>query len=156
MLKLTLVALALAGAAAAAAPAITPTTIAGAKLGQSQPYYEQLLGKPYAIAELEGNRGRLIFPKRKLTVEFPSNGKADGVVTWNTAYKTAAGVGPCSTAAALVKAYGASLKPFKFQGKLAAYRLGKLSFRIDGGRVAAVMLSAPSLSIFTLLNATEC
>ena len=143
-------------AAAAVAPAIQPASIAGATLGLSQPAYEQLLGKPYAIAKLEGNRGRLIFPKRKLTVEFPSNGKADGIVTWNKAYRTAAGVGPCSPAAALTKAYGSSLKPFKFQGKVAAYRMGKLSFRVDGGRVAAVMLSAPSLSIFTLLNATEC
>jgi hypothetical protein len=147
---------ALAAAAVAVAPAIQQASIAGAKLGLSQPAYEQQLGKPYAVAELEGNRGRLLFPKKKLTVEFPSNGKADGIVTWNKAYRTAAGIGPCSTAAALTKAYGSSLKPFKFQGKLVAYRMGRLSFRVDGGRFAAVMLSAPSLGIFTLLNATEC
>ena len=145
------------GLAAGAAPAITPTSIAGAKLGLAAGDYERLLGKPYAVDQLEGGQWRLRFPKRKLTVEFLAKGKSGaGIVTWNRAYRTAQGVGPCSPASALTGAYGSSLKPFRLAGKIAAYRLGRLTFRVTAGRVTVVMLGVPQLSVFTALNAEEC
>ena len=143
--------------AAASAPAITPSSIAGARLLLGPADYKRILGKPFLVDKLEQNRWRLRFPQRKLTVEFLGpGGNGAGIVTWNRAYRTAAGVGPCSAASALTKAYGSALKPFRFGGKIVAYRLGRLTFRVTAGRVTVVMLGIPQLTIFTALNSEEC
>ena len=44
------------------------------------------------------NYTRLVFPKRKINVYFKDGvDSAIQITTWNKAYKTAAGIGPCSS-----------------------------------------------------------
>ena len=58
------------------------------------------------------------------------------ITTWNDAFRTAAGVGPCSTIDELKAAYGSRLRPSKFntqEGKVYAYTVGKnLLFAANG------------------------
>ena len=117
-------------------PAITQNSIAGATLGLPQSNYEQLLGQPFHTSRgtpqnpgQPDNYSRLAFSKRKLSVYFV-DGADKGVVvaTWNKAYRTAAGIGPCSTIRRLKRIYGKRLKPSKFNtqhGVVSAYTLGK-------------------------------
>lgn len=105
-------------------PAIMPTSIAGAKLGLGANAYKALYGKPYRFEAAKGgdfklpgfqqpsNYTRIVFPKRKTEVYFKDGiDRAVEITTWNKAYRTAGGVGPCSTFAQLKKAYGSKAKP---------------------------------------------
>ena len=50
------------------------------------------------------------------------------ITTWDQRYKTALGIGPCSTVSELKLAYGKQLRPSKFntqRGVVFAYTLGK-------------------------------
>lgn len=114
-------------------PPITQTSIGGAKLGLSASAYKRLLGKPNFKLPLNDPAGkptgwsRLVF--LNVTVYFPSRKTRGAVVTtWARSYKTAAGMGPCSTLTDLRLAYGNRLKPSKFNtqhGVVFAYTLGK-------------------------------
>jgi hypothetical protein len=123
-------------AGAAKAPVITQESIAGAKLGLTASAYKQLLGKPvHKYRGTPGNPGqpedrwRLVFPKRKVSVYFVDGTNAGTEVsTWNKAYKTAAGIGPCSTIKQLKRAYGKRLKQSPFntvKGIAYAWTVGK-------------------------------
>jgi hypothetical protein len=123
-------------AGAAKAPAIRQTSIAGAKLGLPASAYKQLLGKPvHKYRGTPGNpgepedRSRLVFSKRKLSVYFvDGTDAATEITTWNKAYKTAAGIGPCSSIRRLKRAYGKQLKRSKFNtinGLTYAWTVGK-------------------------------
>ena len=105
-------------------PAIMPTSIAGARLGLGANAYKALYGKPYHFEAAKGgdftlpgfqqpsDYTRIVFPKRKTDVYFKDGiDKAIEIVTWNKAYRTAGGAGPCSTFAQLKKAYGSKAKP---------------------------------------------
>ncbi len=130
--------LALIAVASAAAVAIGPHTIAGAKLGKGAAAYKAMLG---AKVRLEtpptgfhdpDNYTRLVFPKRKINVYFKDGvDSAIQITTWNKAYKTAAGIGPCSSVAELKKAYGSKLKRSKWStqnGQTYVYTMGDLLF----------------------------
>jgi hypothetical protein len=104
--------------------AITPSLIARAKLGLGKVAYTKLLGAPVRYQAAGGgtiqepgfqapqNYTRLVFAKRKMDVYFQDGvDHAIEITTWNKAYRTAAGVGPCSTRAQLKAAYGSRLKP---------------------------------------------
>jgi hypothetical protein len=126
-------------AAAFAAPAatITPTSIAGAKLGLRASAYKRLFGTPVRKDALRfpTNWTRLAFTKRKVAVYFPPNGKAVEVATWNAHDTTARGIGPCSSILRLKAAYGTSLKrsPFStIHNRVYAYTVGKLIFAAAG------------------------
>jgi hypothetical protein len=130
--------LSIAAAASAATVAIGPRTIVGAKLGRSATAYKQLLGSsvhldtpPKGFTDPE-NYTRLVFPKRKMYVYFKDDiDKAVIITTWNKAYKTAAGIGPCSTVAELKQAYGSKLKPSKWStqnGNTYVYTMGDRLF----------------------------
>jgi hypothetical protein len=125
--------------AAFAAPTarITPTSVAGAKLGLRASAYKSLFGKPIRKDALRfpKNWTRLVFTKRKVAVFFPPTGKAVQVATWNPSDKTARGIGPCSSISQLKAAYGTSLKPSKyskFGNRVYAYTVGKLIFAATG------------------------
>ena len=79
------------------------------------------------------------------------------MVVWDEQYRTAARVGPCSTAAQLKRAYGTRLRPFRLQGKMVGYRLGRLFFAVeDGKRVGVVQLSSTALPPYAALNSLSC
>ncbi len=68
------------------------------------------------VDHLEGGLKRLVFAKARTEVYFKEGGtKALGVVTWNKAYRTAAGLGPCSRVADLKAAYARKLKPIRLR-----------------------------------------
>ena len=123
-------------AGGAVTPQITQTAIAGAKLGRAPAAYRQALdGTGRWARGVPGNPGipdnyaRLVFRKAKVSVYFVDGTNTGALVTtWNKRYRTAAGVGPCSTLERLKAAYGARLTPSKFNtidGVVYAYTLGK-------------------------------
>jgi serine/threonine-protein kinase len=94
------------------AASISQTAIAGAKLGLPANAYKRLLGGWRAETLTEPNFPALVFHDPKVGVYFPSEGnKAIIITTWNKDYRTAKGVGPCSTLQELKDAYGKELKP---------------------------------------------
>ena len=141
-------------AGAAAPPAITSTSIAGATRGLTVAAYKRLLGGPNRLevakkGSLTGFQDpegwtRLVFPQRKLQVYFDGRPRSVLVTTWNKEYKTAVGIGPCSTVAQLKRAYGSRIRPSKFNtqhGKVYVYTMGDLLFAAaDLTQVTAVGL----------------
>jgi hypothetical protein len=113
-------------AVSASPPSIEQVSITGAKIGLTAGAYEKLFGAPYTTRRAGGDHEitLLRFPSRKVTVMFVRSSKAISVITWNRAYRTDHGVGPCSTLAQLQKAYGAAL----VQDKYGAYDVGNLLF----------------------------
>jgi hypothetical protein len=89
---------------------ITQQEIAGAQLGQRADYYKNLFGG-YRSQELsEVHYPGLAFQEPETAVYFHQGGKrAIIITTWNPRYRTAAGIGPCSTIAAMKKAYGSAV-----------------------------------------------
>ena len=132
--------------------AIQPSSIAGARTGLTKAAYKRLFGSPVLVEHLENDYSRLVFTGRKVEVYF--HGQADaGVVvgTWSRAYRTAKGIGPCASVAALKKAYGARLARVLVGGSPAGYRLGRLVFTVDRGRVRAVSLKTASAPFFVAI-----
>jgi hypothetical protein len=135
-------------AAAAAAPAITQRSIDGARIGLRASSYTRLFGKPSykdTVPDLPTHWSRLVFGPRGLSVYFKgSRPAAADIATWNRTYKTAAGVGPCSTLSELKLAYGAQLKPSKFNtqhGVVYAYTVGKnLIFSVENHSYVGVVV----------------
>jgi class 3 adenylate cyclase len=112
-----------------AAASISENSIAGASLGQLRSGYEHLFGsEPGSGIETQTHFPYLTWDNREIAVYFGQLGGGGVVIdTWNKAYRTAAGVGPCSSFAQVKKAYGSRLKPSRWnkaQGKYYAYTLG--------------------------------
>jgi hypothetical protein len=137
---------------------ITPDSIVGIKLGMTRARATALLVKPIRLDRLENGYQRLVSGKTKVEVYFRTG--AIGVVavtTWNRTLQTAKQIGPCSTVAALKRAYGARLRPFREGGKVIAYRLVDLIFTAEGGRrVGVVALGRGTAAMFVALNAPAC
>jgi Protein kinase domain len=90
---------------------ISQTAIAGTALGRNAAYYEHLLG-PYRETTLQGpGYPTLAFQEPQMAVYFPRKGAGAIIITtWNRGFRTDRGIGPCSTIAALKKAYGSAVK----------------------------------------------
>jgi serine/threonine protein kinase len=90
---------------------ISQTAIAGTKLGNGAAYYTHLLG-PFRKSTLDGpGYPYLTFQQPEMAVYFPTEGTGAIVITtWNKHYRTSKGIGPCSTIAAMKKAYGSAVK----------------------------------------------
>jgi hypothetical protein len=90
-----------------AAPKITESSIDGLGLGHTASYYVKALGG-YKSSILVGPG----FPERsfeqpEVAVVFPKHGKRSSmIITWSRSFRTAAGIGPCSTLAQMHKVYG--------------------------------------------------
>ena len=140
---------------------ISQNAIAGAPLGREPNYYFKHFG-PVAFTMAGGGTDypTMSFQEPEVAVYFPAQkrkGARPGpheraliIATWNKAYRTAAGIGPCSTLAAAQSAYGARWKPsphaivWKHTGGVqSAYVVGKnLIFAItpNGRTILAVGL----------------
>jgi Protein kinase domain len=140
------------GSTPAEAAAITPSSIAGARLGLPESAYAELVGGRRRRDVLpESGHVRLTFVDREVAVYFKGlTDTAVEVTTWNKAYRTTEGVGPCSTLPQVKKAYGTRLKPSNqntIDGHVYAYTVGRsLIFAFNGPpphpaqRVTAVAL----------------
>ena len=90
---------------------ISQTAIAGVKLGQGAAYYTQRLG-PSRKSTLDGpSYPYLTFQQPEMAVYFPpADARAIIITTWNRHYRTAEGIGPCSTVQAMMAAYGSAVQ----------------------------------------------
>jgi len=145
-------------ASAHVAVGITQSSIAGIHLGASRAQARTSMTKPVRLDRLEDGYVRLVSPRQKLESYFRTGTKGAAVVTtWNRRLATGLGIGPCSTVAALKRAYGSRLAPFRQGAKIVAYRLGNLVFTVEGGkRVGVVALGRGPQAVYVALNATEC
>ena len=116
------------------------------------------MGPPVRIGRLEDGYVRLVSPARKVESYFRTGTPGVAVVaTWNRRLRTAEQIGPCSTVAALKRAYGTRLVPFRQGGRVIAYRLGRLIFTVEGGKkVGVVGLGLGRQAMYVALNSTEC
>ena len=137
---------------------VTPGYIVGVKLGMTRAKAEALLEKPVRVDRLEDGYQRLVSGRQKVEVYFRKGAKGVVVVTtWNRTLRTDEQIGPCSTVAALKRAYGKRLLAFRQAGKVVAYRLGDLVFTAEGGkRVGVVALGRGTAATYVALNAPEC
>jgi Protein kinase domain len=97
-------------------PAITQNSIAGATLGHIPSYYKKRFGGWQARVLSEPPLGPgfplLAFQTPEVAVYFPVEGQAAHIMTtWNRDYRTAAGIGPCSTVEEMKEAYGDAVQP---------------------------------------------
>jgi serine/threonine-protein kinase len=102
-------------------PAITQTSIAGARIGLTSASYQHAFGSSGVLVVQPQSNPRhpstnwptLSFDKQRVRVVFGNkNGattRATIITTWNKNFRTSRGIGPCSTVAALLKAYGSSV-----------------------------------------------
>lgn len=90
---------------------ITQTAIAGARTGRTAAFYKKHFGgyRLSALASPPSYRF-LSFQQPSVDVYFPAEGKrAIIIVTWNREYRTAKGIGPCSTLVQMKRAYGSAV-----------------------------------------------
>ena len=88
---------------------ITQTSIDGLELGRTRSYYAQTVKPPGFKGSVLSGPGfpEMSFQVPEIGVYFPKHGKrADMITTWNSNFRTAAGIGPCSTVAEMHRAYG--------------------------------------------------
>jgi tRNA A-37 threonylcarbamoyl transferase component Bud32 len=118
-------------------PQITAASIAGATLGLTNDDYKALFGVGWREEIFEGpNYPTLRYFSRKVAIYFESpGGPAVAITTWNRDFRTAAGIGPCSSIDDLKNAYGNALQPSPentIDGKAYAYVVGHLIFGANG------------------------
>ncbi|HUK95483.1 MAG TPA: serine/threonine-protein kinase [Gaiellaceae bacterium] len=92
---------------------ISQAAIGGAKLGLTPSAYEKHFGQPWTRTLLTNPPyTKFTFPRQKVAVYFRGlTDTAVEITTWNEKYKTAAGIGPCSTITRAKHVYGSRLSP---------------------------------------------
>jgi len=135
------------GGSDSTAPAISQTSIAGARLGLRRAAYERILGRGVPVVQPKDTPGgpsteypTLAFEEPKVWVFFPDGFDATGeiIVTWNEELKTATGIGPCSTIEELKAAYGDEVRP-DYYGTI-----GEKHFMYDVGKNLLFAASGPA------------
>jgi serine/threonine protein kinase len=115
----------------AAPVTITPTSIGGAKLGDTDIALERLWGGNYRKSNLDQpqNYSMLAYTGRALSAYFVGTSvETVEISTSNSADRTAEGIGPCSSVSELKQAYGRRLKPnphMSHKNVVFGYILGK-------------------------------
>jgi tRNA A-37 threonylcarbamoyl transferase component Bud32 len=119
----------------AAPVTITPSSIGGAKLGDTDVALQRLWGGAYRKLTLDypANYSLLTYGGRSVSAYFVgASDRAVEITTANSGDRTAEGIGPCSSLADLKKAYGEQLKPNphmlgqgKDKGRVFGYIVGK-------------------------------
>jgi hypothetical protein len=147
-----------ASALARTSDGIAQASIADIHLGATQAQARALMTRPVHLDRLEDGYVRLVSPRQRLESYFRAGTTGVAVVTtWNLRLRTDKGIGACSTAGALKRAYAGRLVPFREGGRVVAYRLGNLIFTVEGGkRVGVVALGRGTQAVYVALNATEC
>ncbi|HST17999.1 MAG TPA: serine/threonine-protein kinase [Gaiellaceae bacterium] len=148
---------------------ITPTTLAGGKLGDSSAFLQRLWGTPLRQVSTQTPADYAVLSQsgREVSAYFlGTDDRAIEFTTWNSSARTVEGVGPCSTLAQLRKAYGKRLKPSPnntHNGVVFGYMVGRhLFFAMGPGAtpkiVEAVALYSNKLSeaSFNALNEGPC
>ena len=136
------------GTSPRAAPAISQDAIAGDGLGLLASAYKNDLGASRRTTLPGAAYPMLVFDAKAVAVYFPdqANGPSIIITTWNRTFRTAKGVGPCSTVEALKRAYGGEVKPGRWgtQGpRINSYVVGpNLLFAVNR---AAAIVSAVAL-----------
>ncbi len=95
-------------------PAITQTSIAGARLGRTDAAYKKQFGgyREFQLTESDPPIPGLAFGQPEVAVYFRANPeRADIITTWNRRLRTAAGIGPCSTIKEMKEVYGDAVQP---------------------------------------------
>jgi hypothetical protein len=145
-------------AASPSAPShrISQRAIGDAPLGLTRRGYERALGRPSITTRFGHSLTRLVYADRELAVYLSRTGRGVAVLTSAKEYRTAAGVGPCSTVASLKRVYGRQLLTQRRAGQVVAYRLGRLVFAARGARVGTVMLAGRGFPATIAVNAGQC
>jgi hypothetical protein len=135
-----------AGGHAQTGAVISQSSIAGASLGQQRSYYKRLFGRKPLEKIFNRYPHRALLPylewsDQRLAAFFgPAGSGAILIDTWNKAYRTAAGVGPCTPLARLKAVYGKRLRQVPWNPD--AYTVGNhLLFRVDFGVGSARVFS---------------
>ena len=92
-------------------PKITGTSIDGVTLGQEAALYKRTLGDSQSYSVPPG-LPTLDFERPDVFVYFPKHSKKAFIIaTWNRRFRTAKGIGPCSTLAHMHAVYGSRVVP---------------------------------------------
>ena len=144
---------------------ITQTSIHGVRLGQDASWYRHRLGPAQAATVSGPGYPSLHFQQPEVAAYFSRSGEPAVIVTtWNRGFRTAAGIGPCSTLVAMRKAYGKRVAPDSHatHGKtIWAWKLGRdILFDTQNQRtISAVTLfrgAHEGWATYVGLNETAC
>jgi serine/threonine protein kinase len=128
---------------------ITQTAIDGASLGHKKSWYRHLLGPGVPSTDSISNYAGLHFQQPEIATYSPHAGEPAVIVTtWSPKYRTAAGIGPCSTLDDMRSAYGDRISPdihATHGNTVSAWTLGKnILFETQDHRtISAVVLYRP-------------
>ncbi len=136
---------------------INQRAIGQAGLGLTRAGYIHRFGKPSITTRFGRGMTRLVYADREVAIYLSRRGRGIAVLTLAREYRTPAGIGPCSTIAALKKAYpGGRLTVKRRAHHVVAYRLRRLLFAAPGGKVGAVMLANSAFPLSVAVNAGQC
>jgi protein kinase-like protein len=133
---------------------VSQSAIDGVRLGMTIPHVKRLLGSPWRedVEKASGFR-ILIFHQRRLAVYFDGKpARSIVVTTWNRDFRTAAGVGPCSSIAEFRRAYGAAFRASRWNrvgGVQYGYTVGRNLFV---ARIAVPQRTSDTVGVVALFD----